>query len=205
MKHKIFFGPDFKSDFFWKGFHLRVGSIGPRDQAKISKAFHDLSSESIRFRFLGSKKEFSSKELDYLTKVDGLNHYALGIEEIEGLERGIAVIRMIRTNTCPEESEVAVTIIDEFQRIGLGTFLLNLMICAAFERGVRRLSFNFMPTNEGIRHLIHRMGNPMREIKNHDCDQLVLDLSTIDLSHLKSQLAETLPEFEQFQFLEDRN
>ena len=93
-------------------FKIRIGSVLPSNKEQLSHSIRDLSAESIRHRFLGSKKEFSSLELDYFTHLDGWNHYAIGIEEREHPFRGIAAARMVRSSSDPTEAEIAITIID---------------------------------------------------------------------------------------------
>lgn len=196
---KLFFHPTMKMDFDWKEkFHLRLGSVSPHNKKQISEGLRDMSPESIRYRFLGSKRDFSEQELQYLTTLDGWNHYAIGVEERTELKRGVAIIRMVRSSTLPTEAEIAITIIDEYQKKGLGIFLMNLMLLAAAERNIDRLSFTYLPQNEAIARLIHKVGIPIQGPHNIDYVQQFLDLKTIDLEKVKAQLAPTLPEIETF-------
>lgn len=159
-----------------------------------------MSPESIRNRFLGSKREFSDQELQYLTTLDGWNHYAIGLEERDGQKRGVAIVRLVRASHDIHEAEVAVTIIDEFQRKGLGELLIDLIILAAVERDIERLSFTFLPVNDGIIKLIHRIGAPYPGPQNQDYMQLFLDLSKIDQNEIKRKLSETFPGISNFNF-----
>lgn len=181
-------------EFDWKdSFQLRVGSVLPHNKKQISEGLRDMSPETIRNRFLGSKREFSDKELEYLTKLDGWNHYAIGVEERDRHHRGVAVIRMVRSSHSETEAEIAVTIIDEYQRMGLGSFLINLIILAAMERKIEKLSFTFLPQNEAIVKLINKAGLPVPGSQTKDYDQLFLDLTQMDEEKIKAQLVKTLP------------
>lgn len=192
--NKLYFHPDLKMDFDWKDkFHLRVGSVGPYSKDQISEGLRNMSPESIRFRFLGSKRDFSEQELEYLTTLDGFNHYALGVEERNEKKRGVAIIRMVRSSHDPKEAEIAITIIDEYQKKGLGLFLMNLMLLAVSEREIERLSFTYLPQNEAIAKLITRIGVPIPGPHNKDYVQVFLELKTIDLEKVKAQLLPTLP------------
>lgn len=194
MAPNLFFNPKFRMDFDWKGkFHLRVGSILPHNKKQISEGLRDMSPESIRQRFLGSKREFSDRELEYLTVLDGWNHYAIGVEERVQLKRGVAVIRLVRSSHDETEAEIAITIIDEYQRMGLGTYLMNLIILAAKERKIEKLSFTFLPQNEAIVKLITKAGIPLPGQQTRDYIQLFIDLKSIDAENIKAQLATTLP------------
>lgn len=196
---KLFFHPDMRMDFDWRNiYQFRLGSVRPHNKKQISEGLRDMSPESIRYRFLGSKRDFSEQELQYLTTLDGWNHYAIGVEERTELKRGVAIIRMVRSSELETEAEIAITIIDEYQKKGLGLFLMNLMMLAAYERKIEKLSFTFLPQNEAISKLIARIGPPIQGPQNKDYVQEFLDLKTIDLEKVKSQLLPTLPLIETF-------
>lgn len=185
----MMFHPGFRYPFRLGGKDFFVASLTPADRAHIQAGLKLMSHESIRNRFMGSKKEFTEKELDYLTSLDGVNHYALGVEEATGEHRGVAVIRMVRSEKDPEEAEVAITIIDEYQRLGLGSFLLDLITLAADERNIRRFSFTFLPQNEGIIRLIQKKGHPVT-VRSHDSVKMLLPLET---AGLRSRVRSILP------------
>lgn len=190
----IFFNDHFFVDFDWKGrYALRVGPVLPANKAQITRSLKDLSHESIRNRFMGSKKEFSPQELKYLTELDGQNHFAIGLEERSPPKRGVAIARMVRSSADPVEAEIALTIIDEYQHMGLGSFLMNLIVLAASERQVERLSFSFLPQNEGILRLIHKVGPTRTGASSRDFIQLFIDMKDVDLKEIKSQLVPILP------------
>lgn len=190
----LFFNPDFKYDLDWKSqFKIRIGPVLPANKEQISRSIRDLSAESIRNRFMGSKKEFSPAELENLSNLDGWNHYAIGVEEREKPKRGIAIVRLVRSTLDPVEAEIAITIIDEYQAIGLGTLLMRLIVLAASERDIDRLSFTFLPQNEGILKLIHKIGPTRPAGAAKDYVQLFMDLKDVDLEKIKSQLVPLLP------------
>lgn len=195
----LFFTPEIKIDFDWRNkFHLRAGSVRPQNKKQIADGLRDMSPESIRNRFLGSKRAFTDKELQYLTVLDGWNHYAIGIEERENLKRGVAIIRLVRSSHSETEGEVAITIIDEYQKQGLGSFLMDLIILAAIERNFETLSFTFLPQNEAIVKLITRAGIPVPGMHSKDYVQLFLNLKTVNVSELIGRLSPVLPSIKKF-------
>ena len=170
----------------------------PSNREQISRGLKDLSSESIRNRFLGSKKEFSGAELEYLTNLDGWDHYAFGIEERERPFRGVSIARLVRSPIEPLEAEVAITVIDEFQNLGLGTLLIKLIALAAFERKIERLTFTTLPQNNGILKLIQKIGVPKTGPTAMDFVQLNMEMSSVNIESIKSQLRPLLPEIDTF-------
>lgn len=189
------FTPTYEFECLWKGHPLKIGSVQPRNKGQISSSLKDMSSETIRNRFLGSKREFTSKELEYLTVLDGQNHYAIGIEEAQGQKRGVGLIRLVRSELNPTEGEVAITIIDEYQKLGLGKILMKLMVLAAIERKIERLSFTFLPQNDGIYKLIQSVGIPIPGAKAYDSVQVFLDLTSINQKNVLDDLTRLVPHF----------
>lgn len=192
-KQKLIFAPEFRTSFELRGKNFNVASLTPADRTQIQAGLKFMSHESIRNRFMGSKKEFTEKELDYLTSLDGWNHYALGVEENEGAHRGVAVIRMVRSGEDSTLAEVAITIIDEYQRIGLGSLLLDLIFLAAKERGIKRFSFTFLPQNEGIIKLVAKKGIPVTE-RGQDSVRMILSADHIEGNSLRARVQSVLPE-----------
>jgi RimJ/RimL family protein N-acetyltransferase len=197
---ELFLNPNFKADLFWRDLYkIRIGPVLPANKGQISRSIKDLSTESIRYRFLGSKKEFSPEELEYLTNIDGWNHYAIGMEEQKTPNRGIAIARLVRSLIDPGEAEIAITIIDEYHHMGLGTLLMRLIALAASERDIQRLSFSFLPQNEAIIKLIHKIGPTRTDSTAMDFVQLYMDMKDVDLNEIRSQLALVLPIIKNFQ------
>ena len=191
-KQDLIFHPEFRKNFELRGKKFTIASLTPANKGQIQSGLKFMSHESIRNRFMGSKKEFTETELDHLTSLDGKNHYALGVEEAGETRRGIAVIRMVRSEADYRKAEIAITIIDEFQRIGLGTLLLDLIILAARERGIDQYSFTFMPQNDGIIKLIRKKGVPVTE-RSHDSVHMLLSYDQIDAEALKARVRSVLP------------
>jgi GNAT superfamily N-acetyltransferase len=196
----LFFHPYFQTDLNWKGYLLHLGSVHPTNKLQISNALRDLSHESIRNRFLGTKKEFSENELNYLTVLDGWNHYAIGIEEKDhgGRGRGVGLIRLARSDEKMKEAEVAITIIDEYQNLGLGTLLLDMIILAAIERDIEKLAFTFLPQNTGIIKLISKAGTPVKSSSQKDYVEMHLILNKLNLTAIKGRLKPFLPSIDNF-------
>ena len=194
----MFFTPDFEAQFSHREFDFRMGSVLPKNKKLIADGLQHMSPESIRNRFSGIKSGFSERELNYLTDLDGINHYALGVQETMAPKRGVAVIRLVRLENDPRSAEVAITIIDSYQRQGLGSFLLDLVILAALERNIETLTFTYLRQNVGIERLIHKKGRPLPGPKDRDHVQYGLDLNRDDVEKVKARLRHSLPQIENY-------
>lgn len=143
-------GPEFREEHDVGGVHVVLRHIRPEDATELRRGFAELSSESRYRRFFGAVTELDDRTVHYLTCVDGTNHVAI-IALIESLdlktERGVGVVRFVRSTEDPEAAEIAVTVVDDMQRHGIGTLLSNVAIKAARERGIKRFTGEVLVEN----------------------------------------------------------
>lgn len=142
------------------GSTVLVRAVESTDKKLLLSGFARLSARSRYLRFLSRKNQLSDAELDDLVCLDGVNRFALGARAIlpggqEG--EGLAVARFARLPDRPAVAEVAVTVIDDAQDRGLGSLLLQRLVCAARERGIERFVCEFHAGNDHVRRLVERV------------------------------------------------
>jgi alkanesulfonate monooxygenase SsuD/methylene tetrahydromethanopterin reductase-like flavin-dependent oxidoreductase (luciferase family)/GNAT superfamily N-acetyltransferase len=119
------------------GIEIKVRPILPEDREELQAGVAQLSQESSYFRFLRVVTELSSDELDYLTNVDYWNHFAWVAavkKDDEWLPAGLA--RYVRSSDGGPIAEAAVTVIDDFQGLGIGSVLLQLLADTAQSQSI---------------------------------------------------------------------
>jgi GNAT superfamily N-acetyltransferase len=139
------------------GEQVLLRTVQPGDKRYLVQGFHRLSPSSRAARFLGAKSRLTDAELAYLTEVDLANHFAIGAVTLrpDGSEgEGVAIGRFVRIPENPESAEPAIVVVDAWQGNGLGRLLLERLIAAALERGVRTFHAEFMAENASIRRLL---------------------------------------------------
>lgn len=142
------------------GRQVLLRMITPADRDRLVAGFDRLSPQSRYRRFFSSKNGLTEAEVRFFTETDGYNHFAIGaaLLEPDGDEGpGAGVGRFIRVPSEPGVAEVAITVIDELQGIGLGRILLERIIEAAAERDISRLRFHLLAENAQIRELIRNV------------------------------------------------
>jgi GNAT superfamily N-acetyltransferase len=136
--------------------HLRL--IRPDDKDLMLRAWERLSPESRYRRFFAAKTGLTDAELRYLTEVDHVDHVAIGAtRKRRGKPEALGVARCIRFPDRPTVADVAITVVDDAQRKGLGRILLSRLIAAARERGIERFSCDVLAENDGMRGLVRSM------------------------------------------------
>ena len=141
------------------GLRLLDGDHGDRAcvKAEIDAAVQRMSPRSRRLRFASSVNRLSDAQLDYLTDFDQADRIAwCAFEANGGKDMGIGLARYIRLEDEPEVAEFAVTVVDAYQRRGLGTLLLGRLIGSARELGIRVLLGYVLPENDAMLRLGQR-------------------------------------------------
>ena len=136
---------------------LQFRTIRPTDKAALSEGFQRLSAQSRRQRFLSAKSSLTEDDLRRLTECDGVTHYAIvAVRSGNGLPRTeiVGVARFSRSDPDAQVAEIAVTVVDEWQRRGVGRRLLKRIVMAAAERGIKRVDGVALPENDQVRKLL---------------------------------------------------
>ena len=169
-----------------EGFHatLRDGTpvlvrpVQPDDKWRIEDGLTRMSPASVYQRFCRSVARLSENELRYLTEVDQVRHIAWGaVDPEEPSQPGLAVARLIAELDCPARAEVALTVVDSFRGIGLGTLLLATLCVLAQQQGIRTLRACILPENSLMIGWFRRLGAQTAGDEGSDEDSMV----TLDL------------------------
>jgi len=141
--------------------------IGPEDAALHLAAMRELSAEARQARFLDAGFAPSASVSRYLTAVDQSDHVAWGatLQTAEGV-LGIGVVRFVRSDSAADEAELAVTVVDAFQGLGLGRALLRLGLRLARRHGIQRLTGLLREDNHRMLALVRRLGAELRPVGN---------------------------------------
>jgi len=123
------------------GTEVTVRAILPGDKDRLQIGFHRLSPTSVKYRFLGLKKELSVEELVYLTEIDYDVHVALAVtlqREDEELIVGVGRFIEVEPGDRGRTAEIGLAVVDEYHHRGIGTLLFEIMKELAVAKGVDR-------------------------------------------------------------------
>lgn len=151
------------------GTRVLLRPLLPEDRERLEEGFNRLSSESRYQRFMTSMETLPDAYLRYLTEIDHVHHFAVAaaIEDRARFDlRGLGVARFIELPNIEDEAELAITITDEAQGIGLGVILMDILVKAAAERGFVALRAEVLPANAGMQKLAKKFGG--ERIEFHD-------------------------------------
>lgn len=128
--------------------------IEPDDKARLAAAHARLSEDTVRKRFLASKPRLSTRDLRYLTEVDGHDHIAIVAMAADDPDCIVAVARCIRAVDDPRVAEWAIVVGDELQGVGLGDVLSRALAREAAKAGIRSFTATTFGENQPIQRLM---------------------------------------------------
>ncbi|PVY97309.1 GNAT family N-acetyltransferase [Actinomycetospora cinnamomea] len=133
---------------------LRVRLLRPDDTATLDAVFDGLSARSRYLRFHSPMPRLSGTLRRGLLRIDDHDRLALVAEAATGTGtwEPVGIARLVRT--AAREAELAVAVVDAWQRRGVGRVLLTALRVAARARGVDRLVAYVLAENAAARELI---------------------------------------------------
>jgi RimJ/RimL family protein N-acetyltransferase len=138
----------------------RVVDVRPlerSDRALLEAAIIRLSDESRYLRSGTAKTRIPERELDHLVDVDHHRREALlAIDPLRG--RGVAVARYVQLPSEPGVVELAATVADGWQGIGLGGALLAVIMQRACDEGHSALRASVLAVNSRSIAMLRRAG-----------------------------------------------
>ncbi|MDI6908325.1 GNAT family N-acetyltransferase [Nocardioides sp.] len=147
------------------GTRALIWDLRPGDREAVREGFEQLSEETRFHRFLAAVPHLTDTMLDHLVdEVDGVDHVAIALVVLDADGTGVpaGVARMIRYSEQRDAADVAVTVIDQFQRRGVATALLGELMRRR-PVGIRRLVTTVTADNAASLAMLRRLGPTVAE------------------------------------------
>jgi len=143
------------------GQRVEIRALRPGDRDALLAAASRTSDQSLYRRFFAVRRTFSDEEVATFVNVDFLDEVALlavtregGREVVAGGGRYITVR--------PGTAELAFTVVDEFQGLGLASALLHHLIALARAAGLHEFVAEVLPDNTAMLRVLERSGLRMQ-------------------------------------------
>jgi len=136
---------------------MRMRLVQPVDREGIIHAFDSLSAETRVQRWFYPKMSLSEDEVEALISPADDHHGAISAIELDadGNEKsGIGMARFVRSKENPDAAEIAITIVDDWQGLGIGRILLHRLLAMVSERGIPYVDGRLQADNLPMRHLL---------------------------------------------------
>jgi GNAT superfamily N-acetyltransferase len=163
--------------------------IVPSDKPLLAAGVAALSPQSRHQRFLSPKAHLTDGELRHFTELDGRDHVAIVAVLADDPQQLAGVARFVRDPQCPEQAELAVTVCDELQGMGLGRALGTALADVAKSLGVRRFTASLLGTNVAAHRLFSSISRRVQTVHSAGVADLVAELDTREHPIAPSSLA----------------
>ena len=118
------------------GRKVEIRAQRPEDREGLHAALQRESPESLYHRFFAVKRAFSEQEAHFFLDIDFVNHVALvAVANEDGRPAIVGGCRYVVVE--PGRAEVAFSVIDEYQKKGLGTALMRHIAAIGRKRASR--------------------------------------------------------------------
>src|SRR5947208_1965562 len=141
------------------GSSVLVRAIEPGDEPRLHEAFSRMSERSVYFRFFSPLKRLPEEVAHRLARVDYDQRFAL-VATTHRPDAQEHILGVARYDRAPgtTTAEVAVAVVDEAQRQGIGSGLLSLLARVAGRHGIDQLTLIVLPENQTMLGLLRRLG-----------------------------------------------
>jgi acyl-CoA hydrolase len=151
--------------------------VKPTDEAALSEMLYSMSEASIRTRYMAQTMTFPHKDVQRLTNIDYIQNLAI-VGTVPGVsgEEFVAIAQYF-LDPKTGSAEVAFLVQDEWQKKGMGTFLLNYLAQVAKKRGVKQFYAKVLPTNKAMLAIFHNSGYEVRTGFDGEVYSITYDLA----------------------------
>lgn len=159
---------------------VRFRHVRPEDEPLVTEAIRTASRETLLHRFFSPIRSVSPDQLRGMLAIDRAKQTCVvGLITAHNDTRLICGARYVRLPQ-PHTAEVAITVHDDFQHRGLGTFLIQLLARLAIADGIRWFEAYVMNSNQKMLNLFTKLApNHVRTGQPGDITHLRFETSAI--------------------------
>ena len=150
------------SHTFKGGLGVRFRAIRPSDEEQMRRLFYRFSEEAVYYRYFAAIKTMPhSRMQDYVNVDYGKIMSIVGLVGPPGEGRLIAEARYVKSLET-NYGDVAFVVDEEYQGLGIASFLFKTLLRVAQERGLAGFTADVLATNKGMMKVFERGGLPVK-------------------------------------------
>jgi len=164
-------------DTLHDGTEIFFRPIKPTDDAALSEMLYSLSPASIRTRYMAQTVAFPHRDIQRLTNIDYTQDISI-VGTVPGVS-GDQVVAIAQYYLDPktQAAEVAFLVQDEWQKKGMGTFLLAYLAQIAKQRGVKQFYAKVLAANKPMLAIFHNTGYQVKTEFDGEVYNITYDLT----------------------------
>jgi len=143
---------------FKNGVTVRFRAIKPSDEEEMRRLFYRFSDESVYYRYFTPLKTMTHSKMQEYVNVDyGKVMSIVGLVGDSGKGHIVAEARYVKDPKRPY-GDVAFVVDEEYQGLGIATFLFKQLIRLAKERGLQGFTADVLPANKEMMRVFEKGG-----------------------------------------------
>lgn len=156
------------------GKNITLRPILPEDEPMEAEMFTHFSHETQRFRFFTRIKDITHQLLIRYTQIDYDREIAIiAQEDIDGKKLMLGVARLI-ADPYRETAEFAIVVADPWQKIGLGSVLMDYILEIARERQIKKIYAYVLPDNDKMLTMMKKRNFEIKKSEDNMRAELIL-------------------------------
>lgn len=147
------------------GTAITIRPLRPDDRERMARAVRQLDAETIYTRLFSHRKELTEAGLDRIMHVDDSEVVLVATTGSGEQERIVGGGRYVVSSSQPAaiRAEVAFTVEEDYQGLGIAGRLLQALAAVARARGVGMLEAEVLSENPSMLRVFERSGLPLRK------------------------------------------
>ena len=135
---------------------LLLRPVLPGDSERSNHPSVQFSTETLYRRFMSTRAP-SAALMEYLFQVDYIDHFVWVL--VDGADGPVvADVRFVRDVDDSSAAEIAFIVVDDYQGLGIGNFLMGALSISAKVGGVRRFTARLLADNLRMRAILDKFG-----------------------------------------------
>ena len=138
--------------------------------------FYRLSKESVEYRFFYPVQTMFHSDMQEYVNIDFRYSLSLiGLPDDPDCDRIIAEARFDQIDPDTPYAELSIMVDEEYQSIGIGTYLCETLARMANDRQLKGLAADILPENKKMRHVFQNVGWDIKSEHLDGVDRLTMN------------------------------
>lgn len=156
---------------------VRFRPIKPSDEEQMRRLFYRFSDKAVYFRYSSPIKAMPHAKMQTYVNVDWSKDMSIvGLVGGPGQERIIAEGRYL-ADAQGEWAEVAFVVDENYQSLGICTYLFQMLVRLAGERGLKGFYADVLASNTGMIKVFKRSGLKVNASQDQKCYSITMELN----------------------------